>query len=127
MQGLLGPDPKLANDIVHALWMARAGYTKGKGKEAAGNAFAECLCWLLTQVTASPGVLDTHTPALPARLHGAALHCLVLYTAFTLLSHCCTAIITAAVAGMLCLLSDGTCRVSLGNQAIGMPSQPRCS
>ncbi|KAL3135632.1 hypothetical protein ABBQ38_006112 [Trebouxia sp. C0009 RCD-2024] len=55
MQGLLGPDPKLANDIVHALWMARAGYTKGKGKEAAGNAFAECLCWLLTQAESLAG------------------------------------------------------------------------
>lgn len=86
MQGLLGPDPKLANDILDALWTGRASYTKGKDKEAAGNAFIECLCWLLTQVTASPSVLHTYTRALPTGLHCAALPCLLLYTAFMLLS-----------------------------------------
>lgn len=50
VQGLLGPDPKIVKDILEALWAGRATYTKGKAREAAGSAFTECLCWILTQV-----------------------------------------------------------------------------
>lgn len=57
VQGLLGPDPKVANDIVEALWIGRA---KGKDREAADSAFTESLCWLLTQVPALPPELCPH-------------------------------------------------------------------
>ena len=56
VQGLLGPDPRVANDILGALWLGGASYTKGKGRDAAGSAFTECLCWLLTQVQPLPHV-----------------------------------------------------------------------
>lgn len=92
MQGLLGPDPKLANDILDALWTGCAGYTKGQDKEAAGNAFTECLCWLLTQVTARPCVLNAHTDlhcqlcctALPCLLLCSTLHCIAYMSLWSL-------------------------------------------
>lgn len=63
VQGLLGPDPRVANDILDALWAGRASYTKGKGREAAGSAFTECLCWLLTQVLLCPALWALMLPA----------------------------------------------------------------
>ncbi len=50
-QGLLGPDPKVANDLLEAVWNGCASQPPGKGREAPAAAFTECLCWLLTQVS----------------------------------------------------------------------------
>ena len=49
-QGLLGPDPKVANDLLEAVWSGCASQPPGKGREAPA-AFTECLGWLLTQVS----------------------------------------------------------------------------
>ncbi|DBB01874.1 TPA: hypothetical protein ACH3X1_000476 [Trebouxia sp. C0004] len=48
-KGLLGPDSKVANDILEAVWNGCASQPPGKGREAPAAAFTECLCWLLTQ------------------------------------------------------------------------------
>ena len=51
VQGLLGPDPKVVNDILEAMWSGCvSNSTSGRGREAAASAFTECLSWLLTQV-----------------------------------------------------------------------------
>ena len=72
VQGLLGPDPKIANDILEGLWAGRVSYTKGKGREAAGSAFTECLCFLLTQVLLCP---VSWMLMLPAVMHFVILCC----------------------------------------------------
>ena len=58
VQGLLGPDPKVVNDILEAVWSGCAAQAPGKGREAAAAAFSECLCWLFTQVTCLLHPLD---------------------------------------------------------------------
>ena len=52
VQGLLGPYPKVVNDLLEAMWSGCvSNSTSGRGREAAASAFTECLSWLLTQVT----------------------------------------------------------------------------
>lgn len=51
MQGLLGPDSKVLNDILAALWSGLLSQMKaGKARDAGGDAFSECLAWALSQV-----------------------------------------------------------------------------
>ena len=50
-QGLLGPETRVANDLLEAVWSGCACQPPGKGREAPATAFSECLSWLLTQVS----------------------------------------------------------------------------
>ena len=56
LQGLLGPDPKVLNDILAALWSGLKNQMAGKARDAGGDAFSECLVWALSQVLCCAGV-----------------------------------------------------------------------